>query len=114
MVQAIRFAKTGGPEVLSWQQVEVGKPGQGQVRLRHRAVGLNFIDTYQRSGLYPMPMPSGLGSEAAGVVEEVGPGVSGLKPGDRVAYAGGPIGAYGDERVMPADRLVPIPDGITD
>jgi NADPH2:quinone reductase len=114
MAHAIRFEKSGGPDVLSWQQVEVGKPGQGQVRLRHTAVGLNYIDTYQRSGLYPMPMPSGLGSEAAGVVEEVGPGVSGLKPGDRVAYAGGPIGAYTDERVMPADRLVPVPDGITD
>ena len=83
MVQAIRFAKTGGPEVLEWQPVEVGKPGQGQVRLRHTAVGLNYIDTYQRSGLYPMPLPSGLGSEAAGIVEEVGPGVTGLKPGDR-------------------------------
>jgi len=114
MVQAIRFAKTGGPEVLEWQQVEVGKPGPGQVRLRHSAVGLNYIDTYQRSGLYPMPLPSGLGSEAAGVVEEVGSGVSGLKPGDRVAYAGGPLGAYSEARVMPADRLVRIPDGISD
>src|SRR6266487_4415897 len=114
MVQAIRFAKTGGPEVLEWQPVDVGKPGPGQVRLKHSAVGLNYIDTYQRSGLYPMPMPSGLGSEAAGVIEEVGPGVSGLKPGDRVAYAGGPLGAYSEARVMPADRLVPVPDGITD
>ena len=114
MAHAIRFEKSGGPDVLSWQQVEVGKPGRGQVRLRHTAVGLNYIDTYQRSGLYPMPMPSGLGSEAAGVVEEVGPDVAGLKPGDRVAYSGGPIGAYADERVMPADRLVPLPDGITD
>src|SRR6266849_2114954 len=114
MVQAIRFAKTGGPEVLEWQPVDVGKPGQGQVRLKHSAVGLNYIDTYQRSGLYPMPLPSGLGSEAAGVIEEVGPGVSGLKPGDRVAYAGGPLGAYSEARVMPADRLVPIPAGITD
>src|ERR1700746_1678277 len=114
MVQAIRFAKNGGPEVLEWQQVEVGKPGQGQVRLRHTAVGLNYIDTYHRSGLYQLPMPSGLGSEGAGVIEEVGPGVSGLKPGDRVAYAGGPLGAYADQRVMPADRLVPVPDGITD
>src|SRR6202007_2569339 len=86
----------------------------GQVRLRHTAVGLNYIDTYQRSGLYPMPLPSGLGSEAAGVIEEVGSGVSGLKPGDRVAYAGGPLGAYSEGRVMPADRLVPVPDGITD
>src|SRR6201993_2280596 len=114
MAHAIRFEKSGGPDVLSWQQVEVGKPGQGQVRLRHTAVGLNYIDTYHRSGLYPMPMPSGLGSEAAGVIEEVGAGVSGLKPGDRVAYAGGPIGAYAEERVMPADRLVPVPAGITD
>src|SRR6516165_178910 len=87
---------------------------QGQVRLRHSAVGLNYIDTYHRSGLYALPLPSGLGSEAAGVVEEVGPGVSALKPGDRVAYAGGPIGAYADERVVPADRLVPVPAGITD
>src|SRR5712692_1614616 len=114
MVQAIRFAKTGGPEVLEWQPVDVGKPGPGQVRIKHSAVGLNYIDTYQRSGLYPMPLPSGLGSEAAGVIDEVGPGVSGLKPGDRVAYAGGPLGAYSEARVMPADRLVPIPDGITD
>jgi NADPH:quinone reductase len=114
MVQAIRFAKTGGPEVLEWQPVDIGKPGQGQVRLKHTAVGLNYIDTYQRSGLYPMPLPSGLGSEAAGVVEEIGPGVTGLKPGDRVAYAGGPLGAYSEGRVMPADRLVPLPSGIND
>ena len=100
-MQAIRFAKAGVPEVLEWQQVEVGKPGQGQVRLKQSAVGLNYIDTYQRSGLYPIPMPSGLGSEAAGVVEEVGPGVTGLKSGDRVAYAGGPLGAYSEARIMP-------------
>jgi NADPH2:quinone reductase len=114
MAHAIRFAKPGGPEVLEWQPVEIGKPGQGQVRIRHTAVGLNYIDTYHRSGLYQLPMPSGLGSEAAGVIEEVGSGVTGLKPGDRVAYAGGPIGAYADERLMPADRLVPVPAGITD
>ena len=114
MAQAIRFAKPGGPEVLEWQQIEVGKPGPGQVRLRHTAVGLNYIDTYHRSGLYQLPMPSGLGSEGAGVVEEVGPGVTGLKSGDRVAYAGGSIGSYAEERVMPADRLVPVPAGITD
>src|SRR4051812_49799958 len=114
MVQAIRFAKTGGPEVLEWQEVEIGNPGQGQVRLRHTAVGLNYIDTYQRSGLYPMQLPSGLGSEAAGIIEEIGPGVTELKPGDRVAYAGGPLGAYSEARVMPADRLVPLPDGLTD
>src|SRR5436853_5604650 len=98
MVQAIRFAKTGGPEVLEWQQAEVGKPGAGQVRLRHTAVGLNYIDTYQRSGLYPMPLPSGLGSEAAGVIEEVGPGVTGQKAGDRVAHAGCAIGASSESR----------------
>ncbi|HEX3882785.1 MAG TPA: quinone oxidoreductase [Stellaceae bacterium] len=114
MVQAIRFDKTGGPEVLTWQQVSVDKPGPGQVRLKHTAVGLNYIDTYQRSGLYPMALPSGLGSEAAGVIEEVGPGVADLKPGDRVAYAGGPLGAYSEARVMGAERLVPVPDGISD
>ncbi|HYM73681.1 MAG TPA: alcohol dehydrogenase catalytic domain-containing protein, partial [Stellaceae bacterium] len=94
MVHAIRFEKTGGPEVLMWQEVSVDKPGPGQVRLRHTAVGLNYIDTYQRSGLYPMPLPSGLGGEGAGIIEEVGPGVTRLKAGDRVAYAGGPPGAY--------------------
>src|SRR4051812_10497513 len=114
MAHAIRFAKTGGPEVLEWQEVEIGNPGQGQVRLRHTAVGLNYIDTYQRSGLYPMQLPSGLGSEAAGVIEEVGSGVADLKPGDRVAYAGGPLGAYSEGRVMPAERLVPVPAGIAD
>jgi NADPH2:quinone reductase len=114
MVQAIRFERTGGPEVLIWQQVSVDKPGPGQVRLKHKAVGLNYIDTYQRSGLYKVPMPSGLGGEGCGVVEEVGPGVTDLKVGDRVAYAGGPLGAYCEERVFPADRLVPVPDGISD
>jgi NADPH2:quinone reductase len=114
MAHAIRFEKTGGPEVLAWQEVEVARPGEGQVRLRHTAVGVNYIDTYQRSGLYSLPLPSGLGSEAAGVVEEVGSGVAGLRPGDRVAYAGGPIGAYAEMRVMPADRLVPVPAGVTD
>src|SRR5579862_3216106 len=114
MVQAIRFEKTGGPEVLTWQQISVDRPGPGQVRLKHKAVGLNFIDTYQRSGLYAVPLPSGLGGEGAGIVEEIGSGVTGLKPGDRVAYAGGPLGAYSEERVFPADRLVPIPAGITD
>jgi NADPH2:quinone reductase len=114
MVQAIRLEKTGGPDVLTWQQVSVDKPGPGQVRLKHTAVGLNYIDTYQRSGLYPMAMPSGLGSEAAGVIEEVGPGVADLKPGDRVAYAGGSLGAYSEARVIGAERLVPVPDGISD
>ena len=114
MVQAIRFEKTGGPDVLIWQQISVDRPGPGQVRLKHTAVGLNYIDTYQRSGLYAVPLPSGLGGEGCGVIEEVGPGVPGLKPGDRVAYAGGPLGAYSEVRVFPADRLVPVPDGISD
>ena len=89
MPKAIRFHKTGGPEVLVWEDVEVGDPGPGQVRIRQHAIGLNFVDTYHRSGLYPMPLPSGIGSEGAGVVEAVGAGVSDLKAGDRVAYAGG-------------------------
>ncbi|HVH82461.1 MAG TPA: quinone oxidoreductase [Stellaceae bacterium] len=114
MVQAIRFESTGGPEVLVWQQISVDRPGPGHVRLKHTAIGLNYIDTYQRSGLYKVPMPSGLGGEGCGVVTEVGPGVTDLKVGDRVAYAGGPLGAYSEERVFPADKLVPVPDGISD
>src|SRR5271166_4995118 len=114
MAHAIRFEKTGGPEVLAWQEVAVGRPGQGQVRLRQSAVGLNYIDTYQRSGLYSLPMPSGLGSEAAGVVEEVGPGVTDLKPGDRVAYGSSPLGAYSEARLIPAASLLKLPDGFDD
>ena len=86
MTHAIRFHKAGGPEVLAWEKVEVGKPGPGEARIRHTAVGLNFVDIYNRSGVYPVQLPSGLGSEGAGVVEEVGSGVTDLKPGDRVAY----------------------------
>ena len=112
MAQAIRFHQTGGPEVLKWENVDVSQPARGEVRVRNTAIGVNFIDTYQRSGLYQLPLPSGLGSEAAGVVEAVGPGVDGLSPGDRVAGCTGPIGAYSTERVMPADRLVKLPDGI--
>ena len=115
MPHAIRFHKTGGPEVLQWEEVSVGKPGPGEARVRHTAVGLNYVETYFRSGLYPAPsMPSGLGTEAAGVVEEVGPGVGDVKPGDRVAYVGGPLGAYSELRVMPAERLVVLPKGISD
>src|SRR5690349_19923373 len=114
MPKAIRITETGGPEVMRWEDVAVGEPGEGQARIRHTAVGVNFIDTYHRSGLYPIPLPSGLGSEAAGVVEAVGPGVTVIRPGDRVAYAGGPPGSYAEARVMAADRLVPIPDGVTD
>ena len=111
---AIRFAKAGGPEVLSWEEVEVGEPGQGQVLLRQTAVGLNFIDTYHRSGLYKVELPSGLGTEAAGVVEKVGPGVGDLKVGDRVAYASGPLGAYSQMRLYPAERAVKLPANISD
>jgi NADPH2:quinone reductase len=114
MTHAIRFHKTGGPEVLVWEEVNVGKPGPGEARIRHTAVGLNFVDIYYRSGLYPVKLPSGLGGEAAGVVEEVGPGVTDLKPGDRVAYGAAPIGAYAEERLIPADRLLKLPDGIDD
>ena len=114
MTHAIRFHKPGGPEVLVWEEVNVGKPGPGEARIRHTAVGLNFVDIYNRSGLYPAPLPSGLGSEAAGVVEEVGAGVSDLKPGDRVAYGSSPVGAYAEARLIPADRLLKLPDSIDD
>jgi NADPH:quinone reductase len=114
MSLAIRFHKTGGPEVLQADEVLVGDPGPGQVKLRQSAVGLNFIDVYHRNGHYPVPLPSGLGMEAAGAVSEVGPGVEGLKVGARVAYAGGPPGAYAEERLLPAERLVPIPEGVSD
>jgi NADPH2:quinone reductase len=113
MAHAIRIHETGGPEKLKWEEVEVGDPGPGQVRVRNTAVGLNFIDTYQRSGLYPMQLPFVLGSEGAGVVEAVGPKVRILKPGDRVAYSG-PAGAYADMLLRPADRLVKLPAAIDD
>ncbi len=112
--RAIRLDRHGGPEVLDFVAVELPKPGPGEVRLRHTAIGLNFIDTYLRSGLYPLDLPGGLGSEAAGVVEAVGSGVHEVAPGDRVVYTGGPPGAYAERRNFVAERLVPIPDGITD
>jgi NADPH:quinone reductase len=114
MVQAIRIHKTGGPEVLSWDEVTVGKPGPGEALIRQTAVGLNFIDTYNRGGIYPVPMPSVLGNEAAGVIEELGSGVTDLKVGDRVAYGNAPIGSYAEARLIPAGRLVKVPDGVTD
>ena len=114
MTHAIRYHKTGGPEVLVWEEVQVGKPGPGEARIRHTAVGLNFVDIYNRSGIYPSQLPSGLGGEAAGVVEEVGSGVTDIKPGDRVAYGAAPIGAYAEARLIPADRLLKIPEGIDD
>src|SRR5712664_2885793 len=114
MTHAIRFHKPGGPEVLVWEEVNVGKPGPGEARIRHTAVGLNFVDIYNRSGLYPAQLPSGLGGEGAGVVEEVGPGVTDLKSGDRVAYGSAPLGAYAEARLIPADRLLKMPDGLDD
>ena len=113
MPYAMRVYEHGGPEKLRWEQVQVGEPGEGQVRVRNTAVGLNFVDTYQRSGLYPMPLPFTPGSEGAGVVEAVGPKVKEFKVGDRVAYSS-PIGAYAEVVLRPAARLVKIPSGIDD
>jgi len=113
MSRLIRFERTGGPEVLQWVEADLAPPAAGEAQLRHHAVGLNYIDTYHRSGLYPVPLPSGIGLEAAGVVEAVGEGVTDLQPGDRVAYAGGPLGAYAERRNIPADRLVRLPDALS-
>ena len=113
MTHAIQIHQTGGPEVLQWEKVEVGAPGVGQVRLKQTAVGLNYIDIYHRTGLYPLPLPFVPGMEAAGIVESVGGGVSYLKPGDRVAYASA-IGAYAEARLIAADRVVKLPDFIDD
>jgi NADPH2:quinone reductase len=112
-VHAILMQKAGGPEVLEWKETDVADPGPGQALIRHAAIGLNYIDTYQRSGLYPVQLPAVIGNEGAGVVEKVGPGVTEVKPGDRVAYAG-VVGAYAEARLINADRLVKIPDGISD
>ncbi len=115
MTKAIRIHATGGPEVLSWDDFAVEAPGPGEVRLRQTAVGLNYIDVYQRTGLYPLPgLPAVLGMEGAGVVEAVGPDVTALKPGTRVAYATLPVGAYAEERLIPADRVIPLPDAVDD
>jgi len=114
MVKAIRFHENGGPEVLRVEDVKLPEPGPGQARVRHTAIGVNFIDTYHRTGLYKLPLPAGLGVEAAGVVEAIGSGVSEAKVGDRVAYVARPPGAYAEAAVVPADRLVRIPEGISD
>jgi NADPH2:quinone reductase len=114
MPNAIRIHANGGPEVMQWEAVAVGDPGPGEARVRHTAIGVNYIDTYHRSGLYKLPLPAGLGAEAAGAVEAVGAGVDWVQPGDRVAYSGGPLGAYSEMRVMPADRLVKLPEGVSD
>jgi NADPH2:quinone reductase len=112
MTHAIRFHETGGPEVLRWEEVAVAAPQPNEATVRQHAVGLNFIDIYHRTGLYPVPLPSGIGLEGAGVVEAVGSSVTDLKPGDRVAYAGGPLGGYAETRNIPADRLVKLPAAI--
>lgn len=114
MSKAIVVHEHGGPEVLRWEDYDPGPPGPGEARIRHSAVGLNYIDTYHRSGLYPLQLPSPIGMEAAGVVEEVGSGVTEVAPGDRVAYAANPPGAYSEVRNMPAHRLVKLPDSIDD
>ena len=114
MAQAIRLHETGGPEVLKLETVEVGEPGPGQARVRHALVAVNFIDVYFRTGRYPMPLPNGLGSDAVGVVEAVGEGVTDIRVGQRVGYLLGPQGAYSDVRLMPADVLIPLPDGVSD
>lgn len=115
MAKAIRIHETGGPEVMRWEEVAVGNPGPGEVRLRHAAVGLNFADTYFRTGLYPVALPAGLGVEGAGVVEAVGAGVTHVAPGDRVTYTGflNTLGAYSTERIIPAAPLIRLPEGIT-
>ena len=116
MPKAIRIHEQGGPEVMKWEEVELPPPGAGEIRVRHEVIGLNYIDTYHRSGVYKIALPSGIGSEAAGVVEAVGDGVTDVKPGDRVCYASGtplqPVGSYSEARNVPAARCVKIPDGI--
>ena len=113
-MKAIRIAKTGGPEVLALEDIALPPPAPGQVRIRHSVIGVNFIDTYQRSGLYPVMLPSGLGLEAAGIVETLGEGVTALKQGDRVGYCSGPLGAYAEANNVPADRVVKLPAGVSE
>jgi NADPH2:quinone reductase len=116
MTRAIRIHATGGPEAMQLDDVALADPGQGEARVRHTAIGVNYLDTYHRSGLYPLPLPAGIGTEGAGVVEALGPGTDGLGlvVGQRVAYCGGPPGSYSEARNMPADRLVPLPDDVAD
>jgi NADPH2:quinone reductase len=114
MTEAIRIHNTGGPEVMSWEEVTLAAPGPGEALVRHHYVGVNFVDIYHRRGVYKLPLPTGLGSEAAGVVEAVGPGVTDFQPGDRVACGTGPVGAYAEARLVPVERLVHLPDDIDD
>ena len=115
MTEPYRFClrKNGGPEVLEAELIDVPAPGEGEILIRHETVGLNFIDTYHRSGLYPLPLPSGIGNEGAGIVEAVGPGVDGFREGNRVGYFSGPLGSYATHRVIAAERVVKLPDGIS-
>jgi len=112
-VKAIRMSKTGGAEVLEYVDVQLGEPGPGEVLVRHHAIGVNFLDIYFRNGLYPLPLPAGVGQEGAGIIEKIGPNVTHLQVGDRVAYAGRPAGSYSQARVMPADIIVKLPDAIS-
>src|SRR3954469_17605758 len=114
MIKAIRFEKHGGPEVLSYGDYDLPAPKKGEVQVRHSVIGVNFIDIYHRSGLYPMPLPSGVGMEAAGRVEALGESVSGFSIGDRVGYMGGAIGSYAEANNIPAAKLVKIPQGVSD
>jgi len=114
MVKAIRFDKVGGPEVLEYKEIDLAPPGPGQVRVKHTAIGVNFIDVYHRTGLYPLPLPSGLGSEAAGRVEAIGPGVTAFTVGERVGYCSGSLGAYSEAANVPVDKLIKLPDAISD
>ena len=114
MTKAIRFHATGGAEVLQYEDVAVGEPGAGEARVRHSFIAVNFADIYFRTGFYPLELPNGLGTDAVGVVEAVGPGVTDIRVGDRVGYLVGPQGAYAQARVMPADVLIPLPDGVSD
>ena len=114
MTKAIRIHATGGPEVLQYEEVDVGEPGAGEARVRHSFIAVNYADIYFRTGFYPLALPNGLGTDAVGVVEAVGPGVTDIRVGDRVGYLVGPQGAYAQARVMPADVLIPLPDGVSD
>lgn len=114
MIKAIQIEEFGGPEVLKYKDIELAKLNPNEVLVKNKAIGLNFIDVYHRTGLYPIPMPSGIGLEACGVVEEVGPAVTLFKVGDRVSHASMPIGAYSEKQIMPQEKLVLVPDGIPD
>ena len=109
---SVNFSKTGGPEVLKYEELSISEPKESEVLIKHSAIGLNFIDTYHRSGLYPVPLPSGIGLEGAGIIEKVGPGVKNFKEGDKVAYAAAPLGSYSTHRIYQTKNLVKVPDGI--